>query len=132
MDTNDSNYLFAKSRGFHDLTHEWRRTHHIEQFDQVDSRAYLVHSWMKYPKYGHASATDYASRFVRYGLISRNEAIELVKIHDHNLDVKCVRDFCTFLGYREEEFWRIVDLHFNKDIFEKNKLGEWSLKSVIS
>lgn len=57
-----SNYLFAKSTGFHDLTHEWDRTHHAESFDQVDSRAYLVHSWMKYPKYGHQAATDYASR----------------------------------------------------------------------
>ena len=70
------NYLFAKKRGFQDLTHEWRREHHIEDFDQVDSRAYLVHPWMKYPKFGHASATDYASRFIRYGLITREEGIE--------------------------------------------------------
>ena len=65
------NYLFAKSRGFKDLTHEWDRTHHIENFDQVDSRAYLVHSWLKYPKFGHASATDYAARYVRYGLLRK-------------------------------------------------------------
>ena len=52
-----SNYEFAKKRGFHDLTHEWNRTHHIESFDQIDSRAYLVHSWMKYPKFGHATVT---------------------------------------------------------------------------
>jgi N-acetyl sugar amidotransferase len=60
-----SNYIFSKSRGFHDLTHEWQRTHHIEDFDQIDSRAYLVHSWMKYPKFGHASAIGYVSRYVR-------------------------------------------------------------------
>ena len=60
-----SNYVFAKKHGFHDLSHEWNRTHHVENFDQIDSRAYLVHSWMKYPKFGHASATDYAARFVR-------------------------------------------------------------------
>lgn len=70
------NYEFARKHGFHDLTHEWNRSHHVENFDQVDSRAYLVHSWLKYPKFGHASATDYAARMVRYGLTTREEAIE--------------------------------------------------------
>ncbi len=126
-----ANYKFAKTRGFRDLTHEWERTHHIENFDQVDSRAYLVHSWMKYPKFGHASATDYAARFVRYGLLSREEAIELVKKHDHDLDVRSVRDFTEFLGYSETEFWKIVDNLYNKDLFEKNEFGEWKLKTPI-
>jgi hypothetical protein len=75
----NANYQFAKSRGFHDLSHEWDRSHHIENFDQIDSRAYLIHSWLKYPKFGHASATYYAARFVRYGLLTREEAVELVK-----------------------------------------------------
>ena len=126
-----ANYIFAKSRGFHDLTHEWQRTHHVEQFDQVDSRAYLVHAWMKYPKFGHASATDYAARFVRYGLITRKEAQMLVKEHDHKLDVKCVRDFCTFFGYKESDFWTIVDKFYNPKLFEKNQMREWVLKNPV-
>lgn len=125
------NYVFARSRGFHDLIHEWKRTHHIEQFDQVDSRAYLVHPWLKYPKFGHASATDYASRFIRYGMITREEAKQLVKEHDHKLDVKALRDFCDFLGYRESEFWAIVDKFYNPELFEKNNLGEWTLKNPV-
>ncbi len=126
-----SNYEFARRHGFRDLTGEWERTHHVEQFDQVDSRAYLVHPWLKYPKFGHASATDYAARMVRYGMISRDEAIELVKNHDSNLDPKCVRDFCEFLGYRETEFYSIIDGLYNKDIFIKNKSGSYELKNPI-
>lgn len=126
-----SNYVFARSRGFHDLTHEWRRTHHIEDFDQVDSRAYLVHAWMKYPKFGHASATDYASRFVRYGMLSREEAVKLVREHDHKLDVKAVRDFCAFLGYPESDFWSVVDRFYNRELFTKNSYGEWVLKEPV-
>ena len=126
------NYVFAKKRGFHDLTHEWKRTHHVEDFDQVDSRAYLVHPWMKYPKFGHATATDYASRLIRYGLIIREEGIELVKKHDHNLDPKAVKDFIDFVGYTETEFWNIVDKFYNSEIFELNEFGEWKLKYQIS
>lgn len=126
-----ANYIFSKSRGFHDLTHEWDRTHTIENFDQVESRACLVHAWLKYPKFGHASATDYASRFVRYGMISRDEAIQLVKEHDSKLDPKCVSDFIEFLGYSESEFWEIVDKLYNRDLFYKNDFGEFVLKDPV-
>lgn len=126
-----ANYQFAKKRGFRDLSHEWDRTHHIENFDQIDSRAYLVHSWLKYPKFGHASATDYAARFIRYGLLTRDEAIDLVRKHDHNLDPKSVEDFINFVGYSESEFWSIVDSLYNRDLFEKNGFGEWKLKNPI-
>ncbi len=122
-----ANYQFAKKRGFKDLAHEWDRTHHVENFDQIDSKAYLVHSWMKYPKFGHASATDYAARFVRYGLLTREEACELVKKHDHRLDPKCVEDFIKFAGYSESEFWSIIDKLYNREIFNKNSFGEWEL-----
>ena len=126
-----SNYEFARKHGFHDLTHEWQRTHHVENFDQIDSRAYLVHSWMKYPKFGHASATDYAARMVRYGLVTRDEAKQMVKEHDHALDPKCVHDFCEFCGYTETEFWEIVDKLYNQDLFEKNAYGKWVLKHPV-
>lgn len=125
------NYEFAKSRGFHDLQHEWDRSHHIENFDQVDSPAYLVHPWMKYPKFGHASATDYASRYVRYGIMTREEAVEAVRLHDGNLDSKCIRDFTEFLGYSESEFWTIIDKFYNRDLFEKDKFGKWVLKTPV-
>jgi len=125
------NYLFAKKRGFRDLTHEWKRTHHIEDFDQVDSRAYLVHPWLKYPKFGHATATDYASRFVRYGLITRDEAVELIKKHDNNLDDKSIQDFVEFTGYTMKEFWSIVDKFYNRDLFIKDEYGQWKLKHPI-
>lgn len=121
------NYNVAKRYGFRDLTHEWNRTHHVEQMDQIDSPAYLVHSWMKYPKFGHASATDYCSRMIRYGMITRDEAVDLVKKHDHDLDPRSVREFCEFSGYTEKEFWGVIDRHYNRELFTKED-SEWKLK----
>ncbi|WP_300703183.1 N-acetyl sugar amidotransferase [uncultured Campylobacter sp.] len=126
-----SNYIFAKSRGFTDLSSEWERKHCVENFDQIDSIAYIVHSWMKYPKFGHAMASDYASRFVRYKLISRDEAIKLVNKRDAKLDERCVEDFCDFLNISKSKFWAIVEKHYNKDIFYKNSFGEYKLKTPI-
>lgn len=125
------NFQVAKEHGFHDLTHEWDRTHHAENYDQIDSRAYLVHSWMKYPKFGHGAATDYTARYIRYGLLTREEAIETIKQRDGMLDPWCVRDFCEFCGYNETEFWAIIDKFYNRDLFKKNEYGQWVLKTPI-
>jgi N-acetyl sugar amidotransferase len=125
------NAQFARSRGFHDLTHEWDRTHHVENYDQIDSRAYLVHSWLKYPKFGHAAATDYTARLIRYGEMTREEAIPLIKARDGALDPWCVRDFCAFCGYTEAEFWAIVDGLYSRELFARDEFGRWKLKNPI-
>ena len=64
-------------------------------------------------------------------MLTRDEAIELVKKHYHDLDVLCVREFCDFIGYTEIEFWDIIDNLYNKDLFEKNKYGNWILKEPM-
>ena len=86
---------------------------------------------MKYPKFGHQFATDYASRLVRYGLISREEAVELVKKHDHALDSLSVRDFCEFCGYTETKFWAVIDQFYNQELFKKSTYGSWELKHPV-
>ncbi|MFA1737451.1 MULTISPECIES: N-acetyl sugar amidotransferase [Lysinibacillus] len=126
-----ANYIFAKKNGFKDLAHEWTREHTFENFDQVDSIPYLVHPWLKYPKFGHASATDYSSKYIRYGLITREQGIELVKQYDHKIDQKAVQSFIDFLGYTHTEFYNIIEKLYNPDLFEKDRFGEWVLKHPI-
>jgi len=122
------NYEYAKKRGFKDLTHEWDRTNHIENFNQIDSVGYLLNAWMKYPKYGHAYATDYAARWVRYGLLTRDEAVKLAEERDHNLDPKIVDDFCSFTGMTITEFYEALENLYNKELFVQNQFGQWRLK----
>ena len=122
------NYEFAKTRGFKDLTHEWDRTNHIESFNQIDSYGYLLNAWMKYPKYGHAYATDYAARWIRYGMLTREQAVCLAEEKDHALDPKIVDDFCAFTGMTISEFYVALEKLYNKDLFEKNAFGQWRLK----
>lgn len=122
------NYEYAKRRGFKDLTHEWDRTNHIENFNQIDSVGYLLNAWMKFPKYGHAYATDYAARWVRYGLLTREEAVELAEEKDHNVDPRIVEDFCNFTGMTITEFYVALDKLYNRELFELNSFGQWRLK----
>ena len=75
-------------------------------------------------------ATDYCSRFIRYGMMTREEAVKIVKERDHALDPTCVREFCEFCGYRESEFWEIVNRLYNRELFETDETGTWALKMV--
>ena len=126
------NMELAKKYGFKSLndTGEWAREGYIEDYDQIDAVGYLVNPWLKYPKYGHARATDVACYWIRTGRITREEGIRLVKEHDHKLDKKTLKDFLEFVGHTEEEFWEAADKFYNRDIFEKIN-GRWRLKDPI-
>ena len=126
----ETNCAIAKRYGFQDLHHEWRREGFLEDYGQIDSVAYIVHLWMKYPKFGFARATDIASRWIRKGKITREEAKRLLMEHDHRLDQRAMEDFITFMGYRPRQFWDIVERFWNPELFE-NVGGIWRLKNPV-
>jgi len=122
-------YEEAKKYGFKDLSGEWKREGYIEDYDQVDSVAYLMNVWMKYPKFGFARATDMVGYWIRGGRINKEEGKKLIEKNDHMLDGKILEDFLKFAEYEEKEFWRVVEKFWNKDIFKKTGNG-WSLKDA--
>ena len=63
--------------------------------------------------------------------MTRKEALEAVKNHDHALAPFAVRDSCEFCGYSEREFWAIVDKFYNREIFQKDSFGRWVLKEPV-
>jgi len=122
-----TNAEFAKNYGFKTLDHEWIRNGFIEQYDQIDSVGYLLHPWLKYPKFGHARATDVACNWIRNGDIKREEGIKLVNENDHKLDELIVEDFLNFTGYSYNEFYEILNKLYNRDLFEFKK-NVWTKK----
>lgn len=126
------NYRIAHRYGFKDVSLQWERPGHVEDYDQIDSIAYSVHNWMKYPKFGYMRATDLAARWVRTGRLSREDAKLLIKERGGRLDQRALEDFVDFCGYTIEEFYDIVDQYWNEDIFEYNEeSAEWQLKDPI-
>lgn len=125
------NHLIAKRFGFKTLAHEWKREGYIEDYDQIDTAGYLVHPWLKYPKFGHARTTDVCCYLIRTGRMTRGEAVKLVREHDHKLDQKALEDFLDFTGYTAREFWDIVERFYNREIFEKVG-GVWTLKDPVT
>jgi N-acetyl sugar amidotransferase len=81
--------------------HQSNRT--FRHFSEIDDAANGTHDYLKYLKYGYGRATDHAAEEVRYGRMTRREAIDFVEKYDHNrppdLDY-----FLDFLGMTEQEF----------------------------
>lgn len=126
----EKNYQIAKRYGFKDLHHEWTREGYIEGYGQIDSIAYMVHLWMKYPIFGFARTTDIASRWIRKGQITREEGKTLVMENDHKLDQRAMEDFINLLGYTRRQFWDIVERFWNPELFD-NVDGVWRLKNPV-
>ena len=125
------NYEVAKRWGFQHLGHEYEREGFIENYDQIDSIGYLLNIHMKYLKFGHASATDNASRWIRYGMENREEMIPIVEKQDSQLDQGVVDKFCEFVEMSPRDFWKTMDKWYNRDLFEQDRDGVWHQKFKV-
>lgn len=124
-------YEVAKRWGFRHLGHEHEREHTVDNYDQIDSLGYLINSFPKYAKFAHSVATDNASRFIRYGLKTREQMIPIVEELDGNFDQVVIEKFCEFTRISTRDFWRIMDKWYNREFFEKDKDGVWHPKFKV-
>jgi len=124
----DLHYRIASRHGFKDAYHEWQREGYLEHFEQIDSMGYIIHLWMKYPKFGFQRVSDIVGKRIRYGRMSYAEGKKIVDENDWKIDRLALDDFCQTLGYTVKGFWDIVERFWNQDIFEKDKHGIWNMK----
>jgi len=125
------NYEVAKRWGFRHLGHEYEREGSIDNYDQIDSISYLLNPYLKYLKFGHSVATDNASRWIRYGLKTRDEMIPKVEEIDQKLDQGIVDKFCEFTQMSHHEFWLIMDKWYNRELFSQDNHGVWHPKFKV-
>ena len=117
----------AKEAGFIDLDYynEWQRQGQIENYSQIDSIGYIMGVWTKFPKFGFQRVSDMACRFVREGVMTREQAELLIKENDWIPDPTAKRDFCRSIGITEEFFDYCVDKHANTELVKKDVNGNW-------
>ncbi len=121
------NFKLARRHGFRDVAQEWKREGCVEDFDQIDSIGYMVHHWLKYPKFGFQRASELAARHIREERFGLERAKKLIKEKDHKLDSKSMKDFISVLGYTPKQFWNITGRFWNPNLFEKID-GAWKPK----
>ncbi len=93
-------------------------------WENLDVYFTVFHDYFKYLKFGFGRATDHASIEIRYGRISREEGLELVKKNEGKIPRKYLDKFLEFADISMEEFLEICDKFTNKDIFKTDDKGK--------
>ena len=84
----------------------------------------FVNDYMKFIKFGYGRASDHASKDVRDGYLTRDQAVEMVRKYDH---VKPRRDLDRWLDYvdmTEDQFDQIADTFRNPRVWWIEE-GQW-------
>jgi N-acetyl sugar amidotransferase len=99
----------------------------INDFDALDEDFVSINQMLKYVKFGFGKVTEQVSGAIRNGVMCRDEGLELVRRYDGKVSHRIVKNFCTYLGITEEQFWDVVERFRNRDLFEHDS-NKWRLK----
>lgn len=100
------------------------------KYSSIDDRIDPLHYFTTYIKFGIGRATFDSSQELRAGLISRDEAVALVKRFDHEFPDRFHRECLEYMGIDEPTFWATVDAARPEHLWEKRD-GEWRLKRAV-
>lgn len=122
---------FSVSRGLKGREDKAELTGRINPYNSVDGDIQIVNQMIKYYKLGFGFVTDEVCYYIREGIMSRNEAISLVKKYDGKCGEQFIEEFCKYIDVTIEEFWNNIDKHVNRKLFYKHTSGKWIPKFKV-
>jgi N-acetyl sugar amidotransferase len=88
-----------------------------------------LHDYMKFVKFGYGRVHDHASRDIRNGILSRDQAIELVRQYEAVVPGDLTR-WLSYVGMTRTEFETIADSFRDPRVWVKNEYGQWIKDNV--
>lgn len=99
-------------------------------FAQNDQALYSLHAYMMYLKYGFGRATQDAGIEIRRGSMTRDQALNLVKLYDNSYPYDLIDTYLKYYQMTKGEFDAVLDKYVNKNLFEKIE-GIWKPKFTV-
>ena len=123
------NYLVAKEHcGLQEA--EDSNTGTFTNFSQNDQALYALHTYMMYLKFGFGRATQDAGIEVRRGAMTREQAVNLVRLYDGHYPEEYIDVYLDYYKMTMDEFDDVLDKWANKDLFERID-GRWEPKFQV-
>ena len=118
----------VSSYGFKYIENEGKVGHW--DFADIDCNFISLHHFPKWHKFGMTRTFDNLSIQIRYGIIKRDEAIEILRKKGHQIPNEDIKIFCKFVERQEDWFWNTCEKFRNKNIwFKENNI--WKLRNFI-
>lgn len=99
-------------------------------FAQNDQALYTLHTYLMYLKFGFGRATQDAGIEIRRGAMTRDQAINLVKMYDNSYPHELIDTYLQYYQMTKNEFDAVLDRYANRDLFTKVD-GIWQPKFEV-
>ena len=97
-------------------------------YENLDNYQTGIHDYFKYLKFGFGRATDIVNNLIRRNIISREDGIKIIEIHDGKYPNeylgKSITEILKYIDISEEEFEKICDTFTNYNVFKKDDNGK--------
>ena len=132
-----NNYLRWDTKAQHEqmiklYNYETRiQTRTFDTYNDVDCFHYSdTHDYIKWLKFGYGKVLDHATREIRFGRLSREEGIKLVKRYQYNTP-KTTDLFLNWMGIDSSAFDLIIDQHRDPKVWKRN-INNWKWELLDS
>jgi N-acetyl sugar amidotransferase len=96
-------------------------------YENLDNYQVGIHDYFKYLKFGFGRATDIMNNLIRRKIITREDALEIVKKNDgmypHSYLNKNIENILEQINMTIDDFDKICDTFTNKQLFKKDEQG---------
>jgi N-acetyl sugar amidotransferase len=120
-----SNALISQAHGF--TTFDQAIEGSMVNYENLDNHQVGIHDYFKFLKFGFGRATDIACLHLRRGRLTRQDALEIVKVRDGKFPWtylgKPLEEILAPLDLSVAEFIKICDRFTNKKIFVRDASG---------
>ena len=100
-------------------------------FADIDCDFISLHHFLKWHKFGISRTFDNLSIQIRYGMLSRNEAIKKIEKIGHVIPKDDIKKFCKFVNKSPKWFMKTCEKFRNKKIWYKDN-NTWKIKNFIT
>lgn len=106
-DANEHGKMVRERYGFQEAEEPFERTYRrMSNLDDMHENG--IHDYMKFVKFGYGRASDHASKDIRTGRLTRDQAIEIVRQRDH-IKSRDLYRWLAYVGWTEEQFDAVAD-----------------------
>jgi N-acetyl sugar amidotransferase len=127
-DANEHIKIVTEKYGFKLPPEPFERTYRkMSNLDDMHENG--IHDYLKFVKFGYGRATDHSCKDIRSGLLTREEAIGMVRKMDH-VKSKDLYRWLEYVGMEEKEFDRIADAFRDPRVWWKDEKGDWRKDNI--
>jgi N-acetyl sugar amidotransferase len=116
--SNSQNATYAALQGLNLRPNEEHATGDLSNASMLDEEFTNINMMIKYFKFGFGRATDQVNEQIRNGILTRDQAINIVEKYDGVCSDTIIEHYCRYIQISPFRFWEIVNQFVNKDIFE--------------